>query len=206
MKAMKTATSFGFLMTMVLGYLASLPLQAQSVVYNLPSRAPKFNMITRDSGPKPGSKAPENASPATYTRTYIKPTRMRMFIRAKCTDKLTRQSVIERAKSGTIAGSSAVQIDWSSDIGKKDVQFWMVTVEEKHTVKVNLIAKDGKYVVSKKNENKQEQWSAKRISVKGAGGGCARQKELDEKKIRVAVLNELTARTLAHFRGKGAGS
>ncbi|CAM2005894.1 hypothetical protein [Acanthopleuribacter pedis] len=200
--AVSTTTLMG-LCSMVLWVAAGIPLQAQNAVYKLPSRAPKFNMITKDSGPKPGSKAPENAAPATYQRIYVKPAKMRMFIRAKCSDKLTPKTAVERAKSSTISGSGAVQIDWSSDIGDRDVQFWMVTVEETMTVKVNLVAKDGKYSVAGKDEKKAEKWSAKRIQVKPGGSACARQKDLDEKKIRIAVMNELTTRTLAHFRGAG---
>lgn len=205
MKGLFSFLSFAHFVFIGLLCSTSLPLFAQNTVYRLPSRAPKFSMITRDVGPKPGSPSPKENATATYRRTYIKPAHMRMFVRAKCTDKLTPQQVIERAKSSTMSGSSAVQIDWSSDIGNKDVQFWMVTVEEKLEVNVDLVTKDGKYSIARKKENKDERWSASRVKVKTAGGRCARQDKLDEKKVRVAVLNELNARTLAHFRGQNSG-
>lgn len=204
MKGLISSLCFASLVFTGLLCSTSQSLQAQNTVYRLPSRAPKFNMITRDIGPKPGSPSPKENATATYRRTYIKPAHMRMFVRAKCSDKLTSKAVIERAKSSTMSGSSAVQIDWSADIGNKDVQFWMVTVEEKIEVNVDLITKDGKYSVAGKKENKDERWTATRVQVKEAGGRCAQQEKLDEKKVRVAVLNELNARTLAHFRGQNS--
>ena len=178
----------------------AVPSFAQNVVYPVPKRAPKFGTSSRDFGPRPGSRASDNAPDKTFRRVYSTPATLRLFVRAKCGERIGRKELIDKAKNSTLENGPVVQIDWTDDIRDQNVEFWLVTYQKREVVQLNLTAQGGKYTVKSKNETKRESWDVEKVIFTTPHRTCSKQEDLDERKVRIAVINALQAITLRHFR------
>ena len=119
-------------------------------------------------------------------------------MRVPCGRNLSREDLIERAKSTTLADGPPIQIDWETIRGKR-VSYYAVIYTEKTISTIDLVARDGVYRVSSKRKSTDASWDVQRLTF-GSQGDCIRSDELTERQMRVAVINLLNTASLRHFR------
>jgi len=172
---------------------------AQSTSYPIPKYPPKFSSNTQNIGPRPGSKASEDApDQAEFRRVYFKPAGLRLFVRANCDSAIGQNELIKRAENGTLPEGPTVQMDWERIKGET-VTFWAVVAMEKEVVTISLQKSNGRYAASNTERQTFVDWQVQKISV-GNSGVCVKEKDVTNRQIRIAVINLLNNVTLRHFR------
>ena len=169
----------------------------QEPQFRIPKYPPKLSMSSRDSGPRPGSKAPDGAG-GTFRRTYTKPAALRLLVRAPCSARIKDEALIQRAKSISLEDGPVVQIDWDV-IGNQRVTYHVVLFLGRNISQINLAERDGIYKVRDKKSIKDNSWEVHKLNFKGQGT-CVTSKDLTHLGMRVAVVNMLNSASLRHFR------
>lgn len=172
---------------------------AQSTSFPIPKYPPKFSGTSQNIGPKPGSKASEDApDQAEFRRIYFKPAGLRLLVRANCDSAIGQNELIKRAENGTLPDGPPVQMDWERIRGE-EVTFWAVVAKEKEIVTISLTKKDGRYTATNTDRKTYLDWQVQKIAL-GNSGVCVKEKSVTNREMRIAIVNLLNEATLQHFR------
>lgn len=181
--------------------LFTFALFAQSSSYPVPKSAPKFSTVSKNVGPKPGSKAPEGAPDrAVFKRIFSKPSKLRILVRANCGTRIGEKALIDKAKSNSLPTGPVAQLDWERIRGES-VLFWAVSSSEQEVITIDLKKENGRYISQGKKRNVSETWDIQQVIFPVAKGNiCVEEKKISHRDMRVALINFLNNSTLRNFR------
>ncbi len=176
-----------FLFTLSLFGHAQIP----SLYRSLPTYAPNPKIKHANKGPKPNSKVPDSAPARTvFTMTELHPPMLRLVVRADCGTNIAAQDLITWAKERKERGLGARAVDWK-DVKGGDVELWIVSSARRWQRKVDLQAREGKYLMDRNRVDDNLEWYVERLLSPSTFRNCIREENLTKKILWSMIFSGL---------------